>query len=56
MSTDKVFLLVQVTIKTKHKIIHDAIAELQTQTRLSVSSTPKVQVLATKIIPLNTKN
>jgi hypothetical protein len=56
MRTDKISLLVQVTIKTKHKIIHDAIAELQTKTRLSISSTPNVKVLATKIIPSNTKD
>jgi hypothetical protein len=56
MRTDKISLLVQVTIKTKHKIIHDAIEELQTKTRLSVSSTPNVKVLEVKIIPLNTKN
>jgi hypothetical protein len=52
---DSIFLLVKVTIRTKHKSIHDAIAELQTKTRLSVSSTPNVEVTETKIIPLNTK-
>jgi hypothetical protein len=56
MRTDKIFLLVKVTIKTKHKIIHDAIGELQTETRLSISSTRNVQVLEAKIIPLKTKN
>ncbi|MDR6941393.1 hypothetical protein [Mucilaginibacter pocheonensis] len=52
---DSIFLLVKVVIKTTHASIHDAIAELQTKTKLSVSSTPKVTVLETKIIPLNTK-
>jgi hypothetical protein len=56
MKKDTVFLLIKVTIKTKYKIIHDAIGELQTETRLSVSSTPNVQVLETEIVPLNTKN
>lgn len=53
---DKIFLLVKVTIKTKHTSIHDAIQELQSKTELSVSSTPNVEVLQTKIIELNTKN
>jgi hypothetical protein len=52
---DSIFLLVKVSVRTTHKSIRDAIAELQTKTRLSVSSTPKVTVLETKIIPLNTK-
>jgi hypothetical protein len=53
---DSIFLLVKVVIRTTHKSIHDAIAELQTKTKLSVTSTPKVEVLETKIIPLNTKS
>ena len=52
---DSIFLLVKVRIRTKHKNIQDAIAELQTKTRLSVSGTPNVEVVETKIIPLNTK-
>jgi hypothetical protein len=56
MKTDKISLLVQVTIKTRHKIIHDAIAELQSKTCLSISDTPNVKVLETKIIPLKTRN
>ncbi|MBS1501474.1 MAG: hypothetical protein JST32_05400 [Bacteroidetes bacterium] len=52
---DSIFLLVKVSVRTRHKSIHDAIAELQTKTRLSVSSTPNVEVIETKIIPLNTK-
>jgi hypothetical protein len=52
---DSIFLLVKVTIRRKHQSIHDAIAELQTKTRLSVSSTPNVEVIETKILPLNTK-
>jgi len=53
---DKIFLLVKVTIKTKYSNIHDAIQELQSKTELSVSGTPNVEVLQTKIIELNTKN
>lgn len=53
---DKIFLLVKVTIKTTHNSIHDAIQELQTKTVLQVSSTPKVEVIQTKIIELNTKS
>ena len=53
---DKIFLLVRVTIKTNHMSIHDAIQELQSKTKISVSSTPNVKVLQTKIIELNTKN
>jgi len=52
---ESIFLLIKVSIRTTHKSIHDAIAELQTKTKLSVSSTPNVEVLETKIIPLNTK-
>ena len=52
---DSFFLLVKVVIKTTHVSIHDAIVELQTKTRVGVSSTPIVTVLETKIIPLNTK-
>ncbi len=52
---DKIFLLVKVTIKTTHGNIHDAIQELQNKTDLTVSSTPNVEVLQTKIIELNTK-
>ncbi|MDB4926604.1 hypothetical protein [Mucilaginibacter sp.] len=53
---DSIFLLVKIGIRTTHTSIHDAIAELQTKTRLSVSGTPNVEVLEVKIIPLNTKN
>ena len=52
---DTIFLLVKVRIKTSYSNIHDAIAELQTETVYSVSSTPNVEVLQTKIIELNTK-
>jgi len=52
---DSIFLLVKVTIKTTYASIHDAIAELQSQTLLIVTSTTNVEVLETKIIPLNTK-
>ena len=52
---DTIFLLVKVTIITKHINIHDAIHELQSQTVLQVSSTPNVEVVHTKIIELNTK-
>ena len=53
---DSIFLLVKVGIRTKHQSIHDAIAELQTKTKLSITSTRNVEVLESKIIPLNTKN
>jgi hypothetical protein len=56
MRKDTVYLFIQVVINTKHKIIHEAIQELQEKTLLSVSSTPNVQVLETKIIDLYTKN
>lgn len=51
---DKIFLLVKVTIKTTHAIIHDAIAELQ-NSDVKITSTENVQVLRTEIIPLNTR-
>ncbi|NOW94276.1 hypothetical protein FHW89_000931 [Mucilaginibacter sp. SG564] len=38
MMTDKMFLLVKITISTGHRDIHHAIAELQANTRLSISS------------------
>jgi len=52
---DRIFLLVKVTIKTTHAGIHEAIEELQTETVLQLSSTPKVEVLKAEIIPLKTK-
>ena len=55
MKKDTVYLLIKVVINTKHKIIHEAIQELQDKTRLSVSSTSNVKVLETKIIHLHTK-
>lgn len=51
---DKIFLLVKVTIKTTHPVIHDAIAELQISD-VKITSTENVQVLRTEIIPLNTR-
>jgi hypothetical protein len=53
---DTVYILIKVVIKTTHLSIHDAILELQTKTRLSISSTPNVEVLETKIMNLKTKN
>lgn len=53
--SDTIFLLVKVRIKTSHKLIHDAITELQTCTNISVTSTRHVEVLETKIIPFNLK-
>ncbi|NOW94313.1 hypothetical protein SAMN05192574_102327 [Mucilaginibacter gossypiicola] len=55
MMTDKMFLLVKITISTGHRDIHHAIAELQANTRLSVSSTRNVKVLKTEIIKLKTR-
>jgi len=52
---ESIFLLIKVGIRTTHKSIHDAIAEFQAKTMLNVSSTPNIEVLETKIIPLNTK-
>lgn len=52
---DKIFLLVKVTIETKHSDIHEAIEELQTGTRLQLTSTNYVKVLKAEIIPLITK-
>ncbi|UEG54875.1 hypothetical protein LLH06_07845 [Mucilaginibacter daejeonensis] len=52
---DKIFLLVKVTIKTTHPVIHDAIAELQ-NSDVKITSTENVQVLRTEIIPMNTRN
>lgn len=51
---DKIFLLVKVTIKTTHPIIHEAITELQ-NSDVNINSTENVQVLRTEIIPLNTR-
>jgi hypothetical protein len=55
MMTDKIFLLVKVTIKTTHKNIHDAIQELQTKTEYHIGSTKNVKVLKTEIMELKTK-
>ncbi len=52
---DKIFLLVKVSIKTTHPIIHDAITELQ-NSDVIITSTENVQVLRTEIIPLNTRS
>lgn len=52
---DRIFLLVKCTVKTKHHIIHDAIAELQDGTHLQVTSTPNVQVLKAEIIKMQTQ-
>ncbi|WP_342647349.1 hypothetical protein [Mucilaginibacter sp. CSA2-8R] len=51
---DKIFLLVKVTMKTTHQVIHDAIAELQ-KSDVEITSTKNVKVLRTEIIPLHTK-
>ena len=53
---DTIFLLVKVKIKTSHQNIHDAIAELQTNTDYTIGSTENVQVIETQIIDLKTKN
>lgn len=52
---DTIYLLVKVKIRTSYKIIHDAIAELQTETDYHIGSTPNVEVLRTEIVELNTK-
>lgn len=51
---DTIFLLVK--IKTSYQNIHDAIAELQTETDYTIGSTENVQVIETQIIDLKTKN
>lgn len=52
---DKIFLLVKCTVKTSHRIIHDAITELQNGTQLQVTSTQNVQVLKAEIIKMQTQ-
>jgi hypothetical protein len=52
---DKIFLLVKCTIRTKYKIIHDAIQELQSRTELQISSTRNVEVVKTEIMQLKTR-
>ena len=52
---EHIFLLVKCTIKTKHKSIHEAIAELQSKTRLFVGHTKNVEVLKTEIMRLKTR-
>ena len=56
MSTDKIFLLIKVTIRTEYQNIHDAIQELQQETDYHIGSTKNVEVLDTEIIELHTKN
>lgn len=55
MKTDKIFLLVKITIRTKYPNIHDAIQELQEETDYHFGSTENVEVLETEIIHLKTK-
>lgn len=56
MPNDTVYLFIQVVVNTKHRNIHDAIRELQENTRVRVSSTANVHVQQIKIIDLYTKN
>lgn len=56
MPNDTVYLFIQVVIYTKHSNIHEAIKELQDNTRVHISTTDNVKVQATKIIHLYTKN
>jgi hypothetical protein len=55
MRTDKIFLLVKVTIRTNYPNIHDAIQELQRGTDYHIGNTENVEVLETEIIELKTK-
>jgi len=52
---DTIFLLVKCTVNTPHKVIHDAIIELQEGTTLHLTSTKKVKVLKTEIVKMNTR-
>ncbi|WP_295769197.1 hypothetical protein [uncultured Mucilaginibacter sp.] len=52
---DTIFLLVKVKIKTSYLSIHEAIAELRTETDYSIGSTKYVQVIETEIMDLKTK-
>jgi len=52
---DTLYLLIKVKVKTPYKHIHNAISELQRETRLSITSTPNVEVLKTEIMELKTK-
>jgi len=52
---DRIFLLIKCTVKTRYRDIHDAIAELQSETELGLTSTPNVEVLKAEIIKMNTK-
>jgi len=56
MRTDKIFLLIRVTVRTEYQNIHDAIQELQQETDYHIGSTENVEVLETEIIDLHTKN
>jgi len=53
---DTIYLLIKIKINTTHKIIPDAIKELQSKTVYSIGSTKRVEVLETKIMNLKTKN
>jgi len=52
---DRIFLLVNVTIRTSYKDVHDAIKELQSKTELQLTSTKNVKVLKHEIMQLKTR-
>ncbi|WP_175403965.1 hypothetical protein [Mucilaginibacter sp. PPCGB 2223] len=56
MRTDKIFLLIRVTVRTEYQHIHDAIQELQKETDYHIGSTENVEVLETEIMDYKLKN
>ncbi|WDF57204.1 hypothetical protein [Mucilaginibacter sp. KACC 22063] len=53
---DTIFLLIKATIATKHKNVHEAIAELQGKAKLSISDTKNVKVISTQLMDYKLKS
>jgi len=53
---DKIFLIVNLWVKTKHPKINDAVKELETASQLTIANTPNVEVLQCEILKTQSKH
>lgn len=56
MENQTLYLMVKVEVQSAYRNISDTVNEIETQSKISVTNTPKVKVLETEILLTRVRN